>query len=331
MPNTIENVAIHDLKKNQNGFFTKMGQEELEVTPAVQRLVDDLYKAYKKTGAKSHGEFARTGGDPSTPNSLRDYLDNHDFQTLTTNMMSQLEQHARRKSAAKGGHIFFCHFTNNGSAYFLVVIVQDKLGLALTGDLKVEDIRHLDTDNFKFAGRVNLTKWENDGERYIGFIRGKGDVSEYFREFLGCNIPVRAKEDTSRLLKAVRDFSDTLGINRDQKNEFIRRAKNICSETAKDGKDLNFGAFSNHLHPDNPEALLEFLNDPDRALTDNFTIDKTTVRNFDKFNGSTKHWKLEFDRDALIRNQIDYDPDNGTLIIRTLPQELVEQLNNEFL
>ena len=80
----------------------------------------------------------------------------------------------------------------------MVAIINDKLGAALTKDLDIADIKHLDLDGFRFAGRVNITAWLEDADRYIGFLKGKGDVAEYFKEFLGCDTTIQDKEDTKK-------------------------------------------------------------------------------------------------------------------------------------
>ena len=39
----------------------------------------------------------------------------------------------------------------------------------------------------RVAGRIDLGAWQTGGERYISFLRGRGDVAQYFKLFLGCN------------------------------------------------------------------------------------------------------------------------------------------------
>src|SRR3546814_7869702 len=90
--------------------------------------------------------------------------------------------------------------------YLLVAIITDKLSAALTSQRDVRDVRHLDLDGFRFAGRINLTAWAIGDERYISFLKGKGDVSEYFRHFLGCDSVVQERVDTSNLVAALKEI-----------------------------------------------------------------------------------------------------------------------------
>src|SRR3546814_9324755 len=93
-----------------------------------------------------------------------------------------------------------------GQEYLLVAISTDKQSVELTSQRDVRDVRHLDLDGFRFAGRINLTAWAIGDERYISFLKGKGDVSEYFRHFLGCDSVVQDRVDTSNLVAALKEF-----------------------------------------------------------------------------------------------------------------------------
>ncbi|MDR9764141.1 nucleoid-associated protein [Rhizobium redzepovicii] len=125
-----------------------------------------------------------------------------DFNKLTADMMLTLKKEASQKNA-RGGHVFFSHFHRDGKDYLLVAIINDTLGAALTDDLDVTDVKHLDMDGFRFAGRINMTGWSEGEDRYISFLMGKGDIAEYFKEFLGCDTSVAERYDTQTLVKAL--------------------------------------------------------------------------------------------------------------------------------
>src|SRR3546814_4093830 len=107
-------------------------------------------------------------------------------------MMETLRSQAQARSASTGGHVLFAHFRREGHDYLLVAIITDKLSAALTSQRDVRDVRHLDLDGFCFAGRINLTAWAIGDERYISFLKGKGDLS------------VRSEEHTSELQSLMR-------------------------------------------------------------------------------------------------------------------------------
>jgi nucleoid-associated protein len=191
MANKILNIAIHDLDRGEDGFRVTLGKNQLAVTATTQRVIDDLYDLYSRRASKSHGKFSANEDYSPTQKHLQEYVKGglKEFAALTAKMMTTLRIQAGSRNAAQGGHVFFAHFESEGRQFLLVAIINDKLGATLTKDYDVADIQHLDMEGFRFAGRINVTGWAANEERYIGFLKGKGAVSEYFKAFLGCDTP----------------------------------------------------------------------------------------------------------------------------------------------
>ncbi|MGK9616874.1 nucleoid-associated protein, partial [Salmonella enterica subsp. enterica] len=73
--------------------------------------------------------------------------------------------------------------------------------------------RHLDLGQLHLAARINVSEWQNNkqSKQYISFIKGKNGkkVSEYFRDFIGCQEGVDGPGETRTLLKAFSDFVES--------------------------------------------------------------------------------------------------------------------------
>ncbi|NTF35024.1 nucleoid-associated protein [Rhizobium skierniewicense] len=330
MANIIKKVAIHDLEPAGRGFEIKLGKNDLPITKTAQRVIDLLYSLYNRRASKSHGKFAEDEVNYPTQIHVGTYNEEGfaDFNKLTADMMLTLKKEASQKNA-RGGHVFFSHFHRDEKDYLLVAIINDTLGAALTDDLDVVDQKHLDMDGFRFAGRINMTGWSNGEDRYISFLKGKGDIAEYFKEFLGCDTSVAERYDTQTLVKALGEYADSKGLKGEDKQAFLKRAKDICDRLSKSQQELSFTAFSNEMEPDGPEDLLETLTDPDRKLNDNFVPHRPSLARLVRFQVKTKHWSLEFDREALQTGPISYDRDANVLIIRDLPAELTAELRSD--
>lgn len=331
MANKILKVAIHDLNKEEKGFSVKLGKDNLPVTPIVQRVIDTLNTFYNRRTSKSHGKFAVDTTNFPTQAHLKTYVDSNykEFYALTSSMMLTLRKDAGQKASATGGHVFFAQFERDEKNYLMVSIINDKLGAALTKDMDVQDATHLDMDGFRFAGRINITAWLAGDDRYISFLKGKGDIAEYFKEFLGCDTFVLEKEDTQTLVKALTKFADDKGFKGDAKQEFLKKAKDICDLHARNKTELSIQAFSNEMIPDNPDELIEALTDPDLKLNDNFVPHSRSLNRLVRFQVKTKSWSLEFERDALSTGPITYDVEANALTIREIPAELAVELRRE--
>ena len=328
--NKIVALAIHDIERRDGTYQVQAADKQLSVTPTTQRLIDELYDLYNRRASKTHGKFTTAEGYP-TQAQVRDYVEDteKDFLRLTTRMMETLRNQAQARSASTGGHVLFAHFRREARDYLLVSIITDKLSAALTSERDVRDVRHLDLDGFRFAGRINLTAWANGEDRYISFLKGKGDVSEYFRHFLGCDSVVQDRVDTSNLVTALKEFVAETKMPEKEGNEFLGRAKAICERASRAKEEIEFDALANELMPKDPKKLADHLAHTDRGLTDRFVPDRRALVSLVRFRGGTKQWKVEFDRDAVSNRSVIYNAAANTLTLTGLPDDLVAQLKTE--
>lgn len=329
MPSNIFHVAIHDLRrKAESDFEFVVGKNDLKRGPTVVRVVDELHRLYARRASKSHGKFSTDTANFPTQGFIRTYIDkgSKDFDLLTTSLMTTLVAQARRKPGATGGHVFFVHFEDEAKQFIMIAIVNDRLGAAITKDFDVSDVTTLDLDGFRFAGRINLTSWMNDEERYVGFLRGKGDVAEYFKEFLGCDTTVQDRQDTHSLVAALKHFAETQKMSIADRDEFLQKAKNICDVSARKREELEFTAFTNELFPKEPELLLNVLTDDTRKINDGFVPDRRALATLVRFKAKTPLWSVEFEREAITQGKVRYNATANTLTLNDIPAELAAEL-----
>ncbi len=255
--NEIVTLAVHDLARKEGRYEAQLAERTLAITDTTQRVIDEIYDLYNRRASKTHGKFTTQEGYP-TQDQVRDYVvaPKKDFLALTSRMMETLKTQAQARSASTGGHVLFAHFKREDRDYLLVAIVNDRLSAALTSERDMHDVKHLDLDGFRFAGRINLTAWVNGDDRYISFLKGKGDVSEYFRHFLGCDSVVQDRVDTSNLVSALKDFVVATKMPEREGNEFLGRAKAICERASRAREELEFEALANELMPKDPKKLI---------------------------------------------------------------------------
>ncbi len=328
--NEIIALAIHDLERREGGFDVMLADRQLAPGPTAQRVVDDLYDLYNRKASKSHGKFTDAEGYP-TEGQIREYLaaDEPDFLALTARLMDTLSRQATRRAASTGGHVFFAQFRREIRDYLLVAIITDKVSATLTANLDMEDVQHLDLDGFRFAGRINLTGWAADEERYISFLKGKGDVSDYFKEFLGCDSVVQERKDTTDLVGALKEFTIGTRMSDADAADFLARAKAICERSGRARQELEFSALANELVPQDPQSLVDHLADGERRLNDRFVPNLPALKALVRFKAKTRQWSVEFDRGALNGGSVRFDPIANTLTLSEIPPELAAELRDQ--
>jgi len=334
LANDIINLTVHEHRRIDGGFDIRLRGAPLPVNPLTQKVVDDLHELYRRRSAKAHGRFAEDAVQFPTQTFVRTYIDAGStaeaFAALTGDMMTTLDVRARARPNAGGGHVLFAHFETEGRQFLLVAIVNEKWGARLTQDLDMHEAPHIDMEGFRFAGRIGISGWQAEEARYIGFLKGRGNVAEYFKEVLGCEETILEKADTQGLVDIFRDFAGGRNLVGELREDFMRRARAICERSARTRTELDFTALANELVPDAPEDLLERLNDPERNLTDGFVPNAAVLTTLVRFKARTDDWTLEFDRNAITNERITFNGDDETLVIRNLPEQLVERLRQEF-
>ncbi len=100
--------------------------------------------------------------------------------------------------------------------YLAIALLHHSEGVAVNESLEVSPSRHLDFGQLYLAARINISEWRNNKQsmQYISFIKGKGGkkVTDYFRDFIGCQEGIDSPGETRALLKAFSDFVESEGM-----------------------------------------------------------------------------------------------------------------------
>lgn len=323
-------LAIHDLNRDDTGYSVILSDKLLDVTDTTLRVISTIYELYTNRTSKSHGRFTTADGPP-TEEHIRAYMkaEEKDFLALTRKMMDNLAREAAKKSASTGGHVFFAHFRRDGSDFILVTVVTDKLSAALTKNNGMKDVEHLDLDGFRFAGRINITAWADKQDRYLSFLKGKGSISDYFRDFLGCDSAVLERKDTQSLVEALKEFTVAENMVDTEATVFLSDALDYLGKANKAKEPVDFEAMANRLMPKEPTKLSKFLAHSDRQLNEGYVPNASALKALVKVTAKTKMWSVEFTREAVDQSIVVFDKDKKSLTLMDVPIELINQMRAE--
>ncbi|PCC95681.1 nucleoid-associated protein, partial [Pseudomonas aeruginosa] len=181
---------------------------------------------------------------------------------------------------------------------------------------EVTPSRHLDLGQLHLAARINISEWRNNkqSKQYISFIKGKGGkkVSDYFRDFIGCQEGVDSPSETRTLLKAFSDFVESEDMAEEQARE-------------KTEKPMTLDALSELMDDQQPRAFYDYIRNKDYGLSPEIPADKRTLNQFRRFTGRAEGLSISFEA-HLLGSKVEYDEERDMLIIRQLPTQLKDQL-----
>lgn len=334
--NTIDAVVIHKLVKERQGKPSVVTRETLlPVTGPVEKLVHDIHALYADKTGKGYGRFESDEINYPSARILREtFRDNtKKFLTASQELMSVLATKAGQAPFATGGYVLMAHVSNPAKhSWFMVAILTNIQGSAINDkSLEVVDSVHVDLHNVRVAGRVSLAEWQTDDPkvRYIGFLKQRGEVADYFKLFLGCNELIASVEETKKLVAVLKEFSKNSGLDRAGQENLLKAAHDYCFNCQKNDEPLNLEALTNAVCPDDPRKLQKALTAADVQINDGFVPDGRIIKAFVRIKAKTKFWSVELDRQALVSGQAKYDATKRTLTLSELPAELEAELSSE--
>lgn len=331
----VKHAIVHTMVVQGASAHLDPREEELEITELAQQLVDTLYSVYRSRAAKSHGKF--NGDVERAPSQLhaKSYLldGNGEFCGFTKHMAKLLCDKVQGV-AATSGHVFFAHIEGDGREFLLIAIVTDEIDIALNSDKELKKAEHLDLKGFRFAGRIDVTAWRENTERYVSFLKGTKDVSNYFMAFLGCDTAIPNLADTQHLTKTLRGFAsnatiDDQPLTDEARDQWLWQVDAHCRKMSDNGEPLNIEVFCNQLWPSKPSALVSAIVESEYPVSDGFVLNKRGLQNLVHFRGKSDHWELKFDREALSKGKVHYNADDETITLRGVPVDLIERLKRE--
>jgi nucleoid-associated protein len=324
--------VIHKIDKKPDGNPAVLflgGAEQVE-SQARDDLVQQFNESYNTTTGKAWGFFHHESGAHPLSGWLAKYLaDGSDFLEFSTIAVEHLTKLMEESNLTTGGHALFCHYRRGLTDYLIIALVQETEAVTMTEELHLMTVKRLDLDHIRLAARINLSEWKNNPQsrQYISYLKGKQGrkVSEYFRDFIGCQEGIDGPGETRTLLKAFSDFVESEDLGEESAREKTDTLVSYAMAQAKLGEPITLDELSEVLDDDQPKAFAEFIRDKDYGLSASIPPDKKTLNKFRRFTGRADGLSISFEQ-HLLGSKVEFDEAGGTLTLRGLPRQLTDQL-----
>ena len=328
----IRHIIVHQIDKKPDGTPAVLHARDTELgaSQAIENMLADLNDSYNAKQGKAWGLFHAESGAYPFSRWLKDYLDDsQDFTSFSRAAVEYLQTLMEESNLSTGGHVLFAHYQQGMTDYLIVALLHHSEGVAVNDTLDVTPAKHLDLGQLHLAARINISEWQNNkqSKQYISFIKGKNGrkVSDYFRDFIGCQEGVDAPGETRTLLKAFSDFVESEDLPEEQAREKTNTLVGYATSQAKLGEPMTLEELSGLIDEDRPKAFYDHIRNRDYGLSPEIPADKRTLNQFRRFTGRAEGLSISFEA-HLLGSKIDYDENAGTLTIRNLPTQLRDQL-----
>ena len=328
----IRHCIVHLIDKKPDGTPAVLHARdtELAASQAIENMLADLNESYNAKQGKAWGLFHEESGAYPFSGWLKRYLDGEqDFAAFSRQAVEQLQKLMEESNLSTGGHVLFAHYQQGMTDYLSIALLHHSEGVAVNEALDVTAAKHLDLSQLHLAARINISEWRNNAnsKQYISFIKGKNGkkVSEYFRDFIGCQEGVDGPGETRTLLKAFSDFVESEDLPEEQAREKTKTLVSYAANQAKQGEPITLDELSGLIDEERPKAFFEHIRNKDYGMAPEFPADKRTLSQFQRFTGRAEGLSISFEA-HLLGSKIEYDESTDTLVIRNLPTQLTDQL-----
>ncbi len=328
----IRHCIVHLIDKKPDGSPAVLHarDSELAESTAIENLLADLNDSYNAKQGKAWGFFHAESGAHPFSGWLKEYLDSEKtFTEFSRVAVEHLQKLMEESNLSVGGHVLFAHYQQGMTDYLAIALLHHSEGVAVNAELDVTPSRHLDLSQLHLAARVNLSEWRNNqnSKQYISFIKGKNGkkVSDYFRDFIGCQEGVDGPGETRTLLKAFSDFVESEDLPEEAAREKTQTLVEYATSQTKAGEPVTLEELSSLIDEDRPKAFYDHIRNKDYGLSPEIPADKRTLNQFRRFTGRAEGLSISFEA-HLLGSRIEYDEEAGTLIIKGLPTQLTDQL-----
>ena len=329
----IENLIFHKLEKYVGEQSSVAYRDEvLPINPQSMQFVEAITNAYNKKSNIFWGFFDDNADSYPFQTMLDDYLQElspEAFVAFSKRAMEHLQKEIDDTPLATGGYIIFIHFIEDEMDFVICAILQDKHGFTIDPDtLLLKESPQLDIDQLRVASRINATVWKlsNFVNHYVSFLNTSGDVSRYFKSFIGCTENISTGDLTQAAIDATKDHLMSLNLSAAEYNERFETAMNHMMDKAKRKEPITLESLAEVIDEDNPDAFIDLATNENYGVSKSFNGHKSSISASKYHLFKTKDLTIRFHQSMWGRS-VHWEPLTQKLIIE-VPDKIAFEIND---
>lgn len=224
-------------------------------------------------------------------------------------------------------HFLWVVIDQSGDSYvaYLFLLNNDE-SYHITSSIRVSQGHSLFVNRLLYGARVHITEWlEGQSRTYLSLLCPKNQQPQTmaWSSLIGYAEGIDRAAKTEEFLDTIETFASTLPQEKAQ--ETRERVIDYCMDQSRSGKPVDLQALSEHVDETAPEALLDFVKERGEAPFLELYTDRNKLKRYTRFYGRDHDLSIGFST-AMLGQQIAYDENSDTLIIKSIPKALKSQL-----
>lgn len=328
----LQNIIFHKVitEQHKTPVTTVPREKSLDLPEKkADYLVNEVLNNYDREVSLAYAGFTT---DSLFPNKLNSFLSGQlKFYDFSIHILDQLRLKMLKVPASTGGYLTIAKYNINGDSMLLLILLKDKDGIGISSDLKLEEVHTLNLDKLHVAALVNITRWEEDKERYISFLKGKSrekEVVGYFKELLNIDEDMYTDpaKHTRDLVNVIKNFCKDKLTDSDS-GDARKRVHVFSLDKVNKEENITLEEVANLLSPSSPQDFIDYIKENKIEIPCEFKPLKGKLKALVRYSvkGVTTDYTLSFEHSAIEDNKIWLNHEEN-LVISDVPSWLKTQI-----
>lgn len=292
--------------------------------------------------SKTHGSFTESIDVKKFSNLFKSHIDKKiDFKSFINDFLRTKLIIEINSSRVAGGVIAtFLHYEvvteeNNHELqnYLIVLLLRNTDALKFTDTLLPDSIDVINLDQLLQAARIDVTKFtasypplDDQHENHVCFIRGTGDVRQYFITAMGAGDLVTNQKSSQECITAIEDFVKKFELERSTAEKIETTLRALFEQKRKVRQPVTLNEIQDaidELIPKNRKdargAFVAFVNDGNYEINEEFEVPKKESDKLEWIELNTAAAKMTIHRHNIggpdSGKPIIFDQETGEIIV----------------
>lgn len=333
---TLNRIIMHKIDKTGAIGTAQLRDAVLNVDIVdIKKFAQAVSFSYHRRSSK---EFARFKTSPISTyeNLIKAYAQDGEtdekFVQFSKDGANHLKDEMNKKPTSTGGYLLFADYSVN-DRFIMAVLLNNKAGFTVDEDsLIINMIKELNIDQIAMAGFVNMNiyKSSDDERRYLSFMKGVKNISDYFVSFVGADEDKASSKDMTRtFIGALKDYLKSKEYELDKVNNLEQTVYRYCEDKRTNKEPVTMEAISALLNPEDTEEFFQFTQGESYQLSTTIeSIDKSQIDRLKLYKYSGDGMSISFKRSLYDNGKISLI-ENDTKLLIEMPNEMKTSVINE--
>lgn len=334
----IKNVIFHhiDKKAEERGIETvKSDYAENLLSPddlVVKKFCEEIIDSYR-----THNPIWGNIDEEKSFHSLvvNQYSDTpENFVDFSQNISDLIKVELSKATMGTGGFVLILNYSYSDTEWLMIIMLKNDEGYGLSELLTLEKRKYLNIKKLNESARINIKQWSENiplpkeqKKNCLSFMKGKKDedVTEYFRNALGCIGYQSSNKNTKEVIKAITAYmedNEYLSASRDS----VRTSIHEYFDTQhKSDLEVDLETISRKVDTNYPLEFIEYLKNNNINIDSSFKPSQKSFKSLQKLSFTVGDVRVSFSYDDI--NEKIILSDQG-LLIKSVPPHIVQEMDS---